>query len=118
MPLDLNAQDLSVYLGVEVDEARANMLINHAMLLCESIVSPVPDAAEPVVLSAAARAYSNPSFATQEMEGPYQVTRPSGGVYLSPAERAALRRFAGGGGAFSVRLIPEGYPESVFGDES
>lgn len=113
--MTVTAAMLETYLGATVDETRASLLITQASNLVDVYFSPedAPDAADAVVLSAASRAYVNPSGVTSEMTGPYQVTRPSAGVYLTKAERTTLRRLATGGGAFSIDLIP-GYPDSRF----
>jgi hypothetical protein len=102
--------DLETYLGVPVDEDRAVQLIELAFGLVQQMVDPVPDAAATVVLSAVARAYSNPTGVTTEMVGPYQSTRPSAGIYLTKSERATLRRMAGRSGAFSIDLL-SGYAD-------
>jgi|SRR5699024_4997320 len=107
MAVEPDAADLQTYLGVDdIDEPRAAMLVGQAVALCESYVSPLPEEAEGIVLAAAARAYANPTFMRQTMEGPYQATLSKGGVYLEAGERMTLRRMAGGGGAFSVSLLP------------
>lgn len=96
--------ELATYLGSGVDQARADMLLSLAVDQCSAVVTPLPDEATAVVLSATARAYTNPAGVTQEGAGPFQVTRPSAGVYLTRAERSTLRRLAGGGNAFSIDL--------------
>jgi hypothetical protein len=115
----LEPSDLALYMGVdEINEDRAEFLIAQVMLLAGAIVSPVPQGASPVILSAATRAYATPpGAASSELVGPYQATRPSGGIYLTKSERAALRLLTGGGGAFSFDMLPAGYPESVFADD-
>ena len=115
--MNVTSADLALYLGQEVNEARADLLIEMAVSLVESIVNPAPDEARAVVLSSVARAYTNPSGITTEMVGPYQATRPSAGVYLTKGERATLRRLAGRSGAFSSDLLPEGYPDFTLADE-
>lgn len=98
---------LFLLLGSTGDSDRGDFLIAQAETLGESVVSPLPAGAETVVLSAAARAYANPQGVTAEALGPYSVSRPMAGVYLTKAERATLRRMAGGGSAFSVDLIAD-----------
>jgi hypothetical protein len=122
MPLTVTASDLETFLGLDaIDTDRADQLIGLAMDLVESIVSPAPDAAKAIVLTAAARAYANPEGLTQELVGPYQASRPAAGIYLTKSERASLRRLAGVGGAFSFDLLgingaedATDYPESRF----
>jgi len=105
--MTVTASDLELYMGSDtINSSRADLLIAQATLLCESVVTPLPAAADVVIISAAARAYSNPQGVTAESVGPYNVQRPWAGIYLTKAERAALRRMAGSGGAFSVDPTP------------
>lgn len=107
MTLVVSYTDLGLYMGDgSIDPSRAELLITQAILLCESFVTPLPDAASVIVLSSAARAYANPQGVTSETIGPFNVQRPWAGVYLTKAERAALRRMAGSGGAFTVDPTP------------
>src|SRR5690606_9028776 len=106
MALEVSTDDLALMLGTPVDEDPASLMIERAADLCRDIVSPLPDSAKGVILSAAARAYANPQGVTQETVGIYNVSRPWAGVYLTRAERAALKRAAGAGGAFSVDMMP------------
>jgi hypothetical protein len=104
--------DLGTYLGdPAIDIARATLLLELAQSLCEAIVSPITSTALPIVLTSAARAYTNPTSVTGESVGPFSVQRPSGGVYLTKSERRALRNLAGRSGAFSVDLLPQGTTE-------
>lgn len=103
--------DLGIYLGLTIDAPRAQMLLEDAQNLCESIVSPLPAAATAIIKSAATRAYTNPTGVTSETTGPYAAHRPSGGVYLTRSERRALRNLAGRSGAFSIDLLPTGVTE-------
>lgn len=103
------AEDLGLYLGLaEIQGDRADLLIAQAIALAESIVKPLPDQATAVVLSAAGRAYVNPQQVTYETIGPQSVQRPagSGGLYLTKADKAALKALAGRGGAFTVDPTP------------
>jgi hypothetical protein len=103
------AEQLGLYLGMsEVDGARADLLIEQAVALCETVVKPLPDQATAVVLSAAGRAYVNPQQVSYETIGPMSVQRPqgSGGLYLTRADKAALKSAAGRGGAFTVDPTP------------
>ena len=95
-----SAEDLALYLGLdEINGARADLLIQQAINLCLSVVTPLPDGASAVVLSAAARAYVNPQQVSYETIGPMSVQRPqgSGGLYLTKADKAALKSMAGRG---------------------
>ena len=122
--LSVTYTDLETFLGVTfdaTDQARATQILGMAMDLAGSFVSPVPVEAKAVVLSAAARSYSNPEGLTQELVGPYQASRPMAGIYLTKGERSTLRRLAGGGGAFSFDLLgingaedSTDYPETRF----
>lgn len=107
--------DLAAYLGIDsINETRALVLLGDAQTQCEAIVAPLPEGAEAVIRSAAARAYLNVTGATQESAGPYAIQRPSGGVYLTKGERRTLRLLAGGGsGAFSINLLPPTYALDV-----
>ncbi len=103
------AEQLGLYLGLDtVDGDRADLLIAQAVALCESVVKPLPDQATAIVLSAAGRAYVNPQQVSYETIGPMSVQRPqgSGGLYLTKADKAALKSLAGRGGAFTVDPTP------------
>lgn len=103
------AEDLALYLDLdEINGERADFLIAKAASLCETVVKPLPDGADTVVLAAAGRAYLNPGQVTYETVGPMSVQRPSGsgGIYLTKADRTALKSAAGRGGAFSVDPTP------------
>ncbi|MEV6548006.1 hypothetical protein AB0M57_04760 [Streptomyces sp. NPDC051597] len=103
------AEDLGLYLGLgEVDGARADLLLGQAVALCQSVVKPLPAEATAVVLSVAGRAYVNPQQVSYETIGPMSVQRPqgSGGLYLTKADKTALKSLAGRGGAFTVDPTP------------
>lgn len=104
------AEQLALYLGLdEIQGDRAELLIEQAINLCLSVVTPLPDAATAIVLSAAGRAYLNPSQVTYETIGPMSVQRPqgSGGLYLTKADKTTLKSLAGRGGAFTVDPTPD-----------
>lgn len=104
------AEDLGLYLGTdEIDGDRAALLIRQAINLCQTVVKPLPEGAEAVVLSVAGRAYVNPQQVSYETIGPMSVQRPSGsgGLYLTKADKSALKSLAGRGGAFTVDPTPE-----------
>ncbi|MGW6578850.1 hypothetical protein ACWF76_05495 [Streptomyces globisporus] len=122
------AEQLGMYLGMaEIDGDRADLLIQQAVSLAESVVKPLPDQATAVVLSVAGRAYVNPQQVSYETIGPMSVQRPtgSGGLYLTKADKAALKSLAGRGGAFTVDPTPASadpsptWPidDTFFGDE-
>lgn len=101
------AEDLGLYLGLEeISGGRADLLIQQAINLCMAVVTPLPDGATAVVMSSAGRAYVNPSGATYETIGPMSVQRPQAGLYLTKAEKTALKSMAGRGGAFTVDPTP------------
>lgn len=103
------AEQLALYLGIEeIEGDRADLLIQQAVALAESVVKPLPDQATAVVLSVAGRAYVNPQSVSYETIGPMAVQRPtgSGGLYLTKADKAALKSLAGRGGAFTVDPTP------------
>ncbi|MGW4493746.1 hypothetical protein [Streptomyces sp. NPDC004376] len=103
------AEQLGLYLGLdEIQGARADLLIASAVSLCQTVVTPLPGGAEAVVLSCAGRAYVNPQQVSYETIGPMSVQRPSGsgGLYLTKADKSALKSLAGRGGAFTVDPTP------------
>lgn len=105
--MDVTADELGLYLGLDtIDGDRADFLLEQALTLAASIVSPVPDTAKPVILAAAGRAYANPQGVTQETVGPYSVQRPPAGLYFTRPEQAILKRLAGRGGAFTIDPTP------------
>jgi hypothetical protein len=102
-------EQLGLFLGLdEIDGDRADLLINTAISLCQTIVKPLPEGADAVVLSVAGRAYVNPQQVSYETIGPMSVQRPSGsgGLYLTKADKSALKSLAGRGGAFTVDPTP------------
>ncbi|MFD4921145.1 hypothetical protein ACFWNE_07475 [Streptomyces goshikiensis] len=103
------AEELGLYLDLpEINGDRADLLLTKAVALCQSVVKPLPDEASAVVLSVAGRAYVNPQQTTYETIGPMSVQRPtgSGGLYLTKADKAALKSLAGRGGAYTVDPTP------------
>jgi hypothetical protein len=100
--------DFGTYLGASVDTDRAQLLIDLASQLCESIVNPLPVGADAVVLDVAMRAYSNPSNVVSQGAGPFPVTYGAvgGGLWLTRQNKATLRRLAGSGGAFTIDTMP------------
>lgn len=103
------AEQLGLFLNLDqVDGSRADFLIAQAVSLCSSVVKPIPEGAEAVVLSAAGRAYTNPQSVSYETIGPMSVQHPqgSGGLYLTKADKSALKSLAGRGGAFTVDPTP------------
>lgn len=131
MPIDVggvtpivSTSDLSLYLNdPSIDVPRAQMIINQAIALCETIVYPLPTdpdganqyGAQAVVLDVAQRAYSNPTSARSsnlatysENLGPFSDGNPGsigGGLWLTDNNKSTLRQLAGGGGAFMVDTI-------------
>jgi hypothetical protein len=102
-------EQLGLFLGLdEIDGDRADLLIDTAISLCQTIVKPLPEGAEAVVLSVAGRAYVNPQQVSYETIGPMSVQRPSGsgGLYLTKSDKSALKSLAGRGGAFTVDPTP------------
>lgn len=100
--------DLGTYLGADVDNARAQYLIDRATDLCLSVCDPLPATADAVVLDVAVRAYSNPSNVTSQGAGPFPVAYGAvgGGLWLTRQNKATLRRLNGGGGAFTIDTMP------------
>lgn len=116
--------DLGTYLNDdELDDDRAAMMISLAQTLCESILTPLPSTAVVVITRVAARGYVTTTSSRQYQLGAADAAYgtqpgPVGGVYLTQADIADLRRMNGGGGAFSIDLLPTGYtpPASWGGD--
>lgn len=106
------AADLQSFLGVTTgfDSTRATNVLQWAQDLCESVINPLPAAAKGVVLGVAARVYSNPQGLQAQAVGPAsaQYLPGTGGLYLTRGEKSALRRMNGGGGAFSITILPTG----------
>ena len=103
------AEELALFLDLpEINGDRADLLLAQAVALCETVVKPLPDRATAVVLSVAGRAYVNPQAVSYETIGPMSVQRPqgSGGLYLTKADKTALKSLAGRGGAFTVNPTP------------
>lgn len=106
--------DLATYLNVTVDANRASLILGMAQDLCESIVSPLPSTAKPVVLDVAARAFVNPqqladaNLGTAHLQYGAANGSTIGGLYLSRTNKATLRRLAGRGQAFSADAMPTG----------
>ncbi|MFG2352583.1 hypothetical protein [Streptomyces sp. NPDC048521] len=103
------AEQLGLYLDLpEINGDRADLLLEQAVALCETVVKPLPDRATAVVLSVAGRAYVNPQQVSYETIGPMSVQRPqgSGGLYLTKGDKTALKSLAGRGGAFTVDPTP------------
>ena len=106
--------DLGVYLQrSDIDEARALMVIDDAQALCETILSPLPEQAAGIVRRVAARCYTNATSAHSVAIGSGNISYSSptaaagiGGMYLSRADKADLRRMGGGGGAFTIDPTP------------
>lgn len=112
----LQPSDLGVYLGIDqVDTVRGQLMLDLSLGLCQSIVNPVPQAAAGVVLSVAARAFTNARQLSDANLGTAHVQYAQagggaavGGLYLSRADKSALRRAAGGSSAFSADTLPPG----------
>lgn len=103
-------EELALYLELdEINGNRADLLIAKAISLCQAVVKPLPEGADAVVLSVAGRAYVNPQQVSYETIGPMSVQRPSGsgGLYLTKADKSALKSLAGRGGAFTVDPTPD-----------
>jgi hypothetical protein len=103
------AAELGLFLDLpEINGDRADFLIAKAASLCETVIKPLPDGADTVVLSVAGRGYVNPQQVSYETIGPMSVQRPqgSGGLYLTKADKTALKSLAGRGGAFTVDPTP------------
>ena len=114
MALIVTPKDLALWLDrTGIDDLRAALMLQAAIDLCASIVSPLPVTARGVVLGVAARAFTNVTSAHQMGLGSGQVSFGAqnssmgvGGLYLSRSDIATLRRLAGSGGAFTIDMTP------------
>lgn len=107
--------DLATFLGVDdINTARAFLLLCLAQDKCEGIVDPLPEKARGVVLAVAGRAYTNPTNYSAANEpggfGLQYSTGVAGGLWLTKADKADLRRAAGKGTAFSIETLSQGTP--------
>lgn len=121
MPINgtLTPSDLETFIGLDtgtINVSRAALALAMAQGYCEGVVSPLPVACNPVVLVVAGRSYVNPKGVQSETVGPYHTewgtsTGMGGtlvGPYLTRADKATLRRLAGGSSAFSIETLPPG----------
>lgn len=107
--LTVTTSDLESFLDLPfgtINSSRAQMMLDLATAQAGIYLSPLSDTAKGVVLSVAARGYSNAQGIAAETVGPYSVQRPAAGIYLSKAERASLKALGGRGGAFSIDPTP------------
>lgn len=106
--MTVSASDLGTYLGAAIDTNRATYLIGLAVQLCQSVINPLPDGSDSVVLDVVARAYGNPGNVDQQTTGPFTTSygTVAGGLWLTRKNKGTLRRLAGGGGAFTVDTTP------------
>lgn len=103
--MTVTPDDLATFLGRQVDAARALQMIQLATDLALTVVDPLPDAAASVVLSMAARGYTNPQGNTTETVGQWSGSG-LGGIFMMHGERQTLRALAGKSVAFSVDTTP------------
>lgn len=108
MALDPDAlvTDLATLLApAPIDEDRAKLIVELAIQRAAGVVSPVPDAAKPIVLDVALRGYTNPQGVQSQAAGPFSQTFRAPGVYLLDNERNDLAALAESRrGAFTVRM--------------
>lgn len=92
----------------DVDTATALLLLEIAedLIVAEvGVLSPWPARVKGVQLDAAARAYVNPAGVNHESFETYsRIGLPAGGVYLTAAEKTAVRAAGGRSGVVSVPL--------------
>lgn len=102
--------DLATFMNVTLDDDRAQQMLDIIEDFASAVVSPLPAAAKGVILTAAARAYPNPSGTASQSTGGSSTSwgwHGSGGTYLTRTELRMLQRMAGiGGGAFTVNVAP------------
>lgn len=114
----ITSDDLALYLNdSNINVERASAMIDRAQSLCESILSPLPASAAVVVERVAGRGYVTTTTARNAQlaaaGSPMGGPGAAGGVWLSRTDKSDLRRLAGGGGAFTVDLLPTGYVAPV-----
>lgn len=119
----VTVDDFSTYLGnPDLDQVRAQFILDRAEELCLSIVSPLPDTATSVVLDVAQRAFAVPTAEQDqalglysEGVGPFGGTpgASGGGLWLTENNIRTLRRLAGQGGAFTVDTLPAGFTPTL-----
>jgi hypothetical protein len=106
----LGVADLEAYLGVaDLANERAVMLLEASKQACESVVKPLPEGCEWIILDVAANAYSSPPGPGGAASvGPFSGQVAPGGVFLSKRQVDALRRLAGRdtAGAFTIDTTP------------
>ncbi len=87
-----------------VDQRRAELVVDLAILRVQAVVSPIPHGARPILLESAMRGYLNPQSVAQESAGPFTRTFREPGVYLTRREREDLEALAETNrGAFTIR---------------
>lgn len=112
--------ELGTFLSETINDGdtRGLLLLALAQARCELWVSPLPAAAQGIVLAVAGRAWSNIASASQIGLGSAYATLAHtgaggvGGLYVSKTEKSDLRRMAGRSGAFSIDWIPQGRSET------
>lgn len=117
----VSVDDFATYINnPDLDRVRARSILDRAQRLCESIVKPLPDGADDVVIDVAERAYLNPTALQSQGLGFYNnenvATTSVGGLYLTRENKATLRRLAGSGGAFTIDTAPATAPELAWWD--
>lgn len=119
-----STDDFALYLNnSNIDVQRATFIIGLAETMCQTVVNPLPDGAEVVVLDVAERAYANPVGVSGAMpglyaegEGPYNDVTPGhtgGGLWLTDNNRQMLRELGGGTSAFAVDMTPAGAGQNL-----
>lgn len=109
--------DFALYLNnQDIDPTRASFIIGLAETLCLTVVNPLPDGAEIVVLDVAGRAYANPNTIRSnglavytEDQGPFNDGSPGsvgGGLWLTQNNKEVLHELAGGSSAFVIDTCP------------
>lgn len=97
-----------------IDNARALAVLEDAQSLFEAIASPAPATARGLIVSVAARAYTNPEQLHDAKIGTAAVgyatagSVPIGGLYVSRSEEKTYKRLTGRVGAFSADVMPTG----------
>lgn len=117
MPDIATVEEFASFLQEDLDTATASLvLLDLAQGLVTEVIGlqdPWPAIAKAVALSSAGRAYVNPDGLKQDTVGSttaiYNTPAAANGVYLTDAERAALRAWINGPGGSTV-----GRPQGCF----
>lgn len=109
--VSVSTDDLATLLDIDpasFNTARGQLLLDLATSLATAVVSPLPDGAEAVIYTMAARGYTNPTGVSEQTVGPesvaYSAASAGFGVYLTDEDKATLELLGGSGGGFTINM--------------